>query len=115
MFIKTALYPSGLRGRSAKPLFVGSNPTGASILTKPTMFTVYILRSQKDNNRYIGFTDNLDRRISEHNSGRVISTKNRRPLNLIYTEQFENKVDAMKREKFFKSHQGRNFLNSIDK
>ncbi|NMB82415.1 MAG: GIY-YIG nuclease family protein, partial [Ignavibacteria bacterium] len=55
------------------------------------MFTVYILRSDKDKKRYIGFTDNLDRRISEHNSGRVVSTKNRRPLNLIYTEQFENK------------------------
>ncbi|MBS3946272.1 MAG: GIY-YIG nuclease family protein [Melioribacter sp.] len=79
------------------------------------MFTVYILRSLKDNKRYIGFTDNLDRRVSEHNSGRVTSTKNRRPLILIYTEQFEGKNEAMKREKFFKSHQGRNFLISIGK
>lgn len=79
------------------------------------MFTVYILRSDKDKKRYIGFTDNLDRRISEHNSGRVASTKNRRPLALIYSEQFEIKSDAMKREKFFKSHQGRNLLDSINK
>jgi putative endonuclease len=79
------------------------------------MFTVYILRSQLDNKRYIGFTDNLDRRISEHNSGRVASTKNRRPLYLTYTESFGSKDEAMKREKFFKSHLGRNFLSSIGK
>ena len=79
------------------------------------MFTVYILRSDKDKKRYIGFTDNLDRRISEHNSGRVVSTKNRRPLNLIYTEQFENKDDAMKREMFLRSPQGRNLPYSTIK
>jgi putative endonuclease len=79
------------------------------------MFTVYILRSQKDHKRYIGFTDNLERRIAEHNSGRVASTKNRRPLMLIYSEIFVSKEEAMKREKFFKSHHGRNYLNSIDR
>jgi len=79
------------------------------------MFIVYVLRSEKDNKRYVGFTENLTRRLFEHNSGLVTSTKNRRPFKLIYTEQFENKQEAMKREKFFKSHQGRNFLDSIGK
>lgn len=77
------------------------------------MYTVYILLSEKDNKRYIGFTDNLVRRLFEHNSGLVKSTKNRKPLKLIYTEQFENKSDAMNRERFFKSGFGRSFLKNI--
>ncbi len=79
------------------------------------MFTVYILLSEKDNNRYIGFTDDMERRLTEHNLGKVKYTKNRRPLKLIYIEQYENKSDAMKREKYFKTHSGRNFLDSIGK
>ena len=71
------------------------------------MFYIYILLSQKDNKRYIGFTNNLDRRIEEHNSGRVKSTKNRIPLRLIYSEEFMNKTDAMKREKEIKAKKGK--------
>jgi len=71
------------------------------------MFYVYILLSQKDNKRYIGFTDNLDRRLNEHNSGLVKSTKNRRPLILIYKEEFKDKFDAMKREKKIKAKKGK--------
>ncbi|MHB8930012.1 MAG: GIY-YIG nuclease family protein [Melioribacteraceae bacterium] len=67
------------------------------------MYTVYILLSNKDNKRYIGFTDNLQRRLTEHNSGKVKSTKNRIPLEVIYTEEFVLKSDAMKREKQIKS------------
>ena len=71
------------------------------------MFTVYILLSEKDNKRYIGFTDNIERRLLEHNSGKVISTKNRRPLKLIYSEEYENKSEAMKREKEIKNKKGK--------
>ncbi len=60
-------------------------------------------------------TSDIDRRILEHNDGLVKSTKNRRPLELIYSEKFEAKSEAMKREKFFKSGRGREFLKSIDK
>ncbi|MFA5806468.1 MAG: GIY-YIG nuclease family protein [Melioribacteraceae bacterium] len=79
------------------------------------MFTVYVLLSEKDNNRYIGFTNDIERRLTEHNLGKVKSTKNRQPLKLIYTELYENKSDAMKREKYLKTHPGRNFLDSIGK
>ena len=79
------------------------------------MYTVYILHSGKDNKRYVGFTDNLERRLTEHNSGKVKSTKHRKPLQLIYSEQFKDKIDAMNREKFFKTHSGRDFLDSIGK
>jgi putative endonuclease len=79
------------------------------------VYYVYILLSEKDNIRYVGYTKNLKRRINEHNSGSVKSTKNRRPLKLIYSEEYESKGDAMKREKFFKSGLGRSFLKSINK
>ncbi len=76
------------------------------------MHFVYILRSLKDNKRYIGCTNDLQRRLFEHNAGLVNSTRNRKPLQLIYSEQFESKKDAMNREKFFKSGAGREFLKA---
>ncbi|MGK9367610.1 GIY-YIG nuclease family protein [Melioribacter sp. Ez-97] len=77
------------------------------------MFYVYVLRSLKDNKRYIGLTANITRRFREHQEGLVKSTRNRRPFELIYFESFENKSDALKREKFFKTGKGREFLNSL--
>ncbi|MEG8946126.1 GIY-YIG nuclease family protein [Rosettibacter firmus] len=84
------------------------------------MFFVYVLRSLKDNKRYIGFTENLSlgihpfgSRLKEHNNGLVKSTRRRIPLELIYFETFSSKHDALLREKFLKSGQGRTFLNSI--
>ncbi len=77
-------------------------------------YTVYVLRSEKDGKRYIGVTNDLERRMKEHQGGGVQSTKNRRPLELLYTEVFENKGEALLREKFFKTGKGREFLNSIE-
>ncbi len=71
------------------------------------MFYVYVLKSLKDNKRYIGFTENLQRRLFEHYNGLVKSTKNRRPLQLVFFEKFTSKKDAMKREKFLKSSFGK--------
>ena len=79
------------------------------------MYYTYVLHSLKDDNRYIGSTDNLIRRVDEHNDGLVKSTKNRRPLVLIYSEEFHSKTEALKREKFFKSGYGRSFLKKIGK
>ena len=120
-----AAWPSGLRRRSAKPLFIGSNPIAASINIKPDYhnrvflfmgYFVYILRSLKDFKRYIGMTSRpIGQRVREHNSGLVKSTKNRLPLELIYFENFDTKIEAMQREKFFKSGKGREYLTSIGK
>jgi putative endonuclease len=74
---------------------------------------VYILKSNKDLKRYVGLTNNLERRISLHNDGKVQATKNRRPFELIYFEEIEDRIVAVKREKFLKSGKGREFLNSI--
>lgn len=76
------------------------------------MYFCYILKSQKDSRYYFGFTSDIDQRLKKHNAGDVQSTKHRRPMVLHYFEQFENKSEALKREKFFKSFQGRQWLHA---
>lgn len=79
------------------------------------MWIVYILYSQKDRNLYVRCTQNLNKRLEEHNAGMVISTKNRRPLVLIHSEKFENKGEAFKRERFLKSLWSSRFKKKIKK
>ncbi len=74
------------------------------------MFYTYVLRSKKDGKLYVGFTDNLKRRFSEHNGGLVKSTKDRLPFELVYYEACNDKDKALKREKYFKTGFGRRFL-----
>jgi putative endonuclease len=76
-------------------------------------YHVYVLRSMKDRNLYIGMTSDLQARISSHNCGRVRSTKARRPLKLVYSEEFSSKTEARRRELFLKTGQGRKSLHSI--
>ena len=71
----------------------------------------YILRSKKDGGYYFGSTDNLSRRIAAHNGGKVRSTKSRRPLMLHYSEEYATVSEARRREMFFKSIDGYNWLN----
>ena len=78
------------------------------------MYTVYVLRSLKNNYRYIGQTNNIDKRLAEHNSGLSKSTKNIRPLVLDYSEEYATRSKAMKRERFLKSGKGREWLTSIN-
>ncbi|MFA6027657.1 MAG: GIY-YIG nuclease family protein [Patescibacteria group bacterium] len=73
------------------------------------MYFVYILKSAADNNLYIGSTDNLDRRIQEHNTGNVNSTKNRRPLKLKCYFVFEERKTAAQFEKYLKTGSGKAF------
>jgi putative endonuclease len=67
---------------------------------------VYILKSEKDKKRYIGLTNNIDVRLSQHNSGKVTATRTRVPFRLVYFEVFDNRCEAARREKFFKSGKG---------
>lgn len=76
------------------------------------MYFVYVLLSKKDKRFYIGFTNNLETRIRQHNSGQVTSTKSRRPVELVYYEAYKYKEDAMKQELFYKTGQGRRVLKS---
>lgn len=76
------------------------------------MFYTYILKSKRDNKLYIGFTNNLKNRILLHNKGKVESTKDRRPLLLIYYETCLDEEKAIKREKYFKTGFGSRFLKT---
>ena len=75
-------------------------------------YYTYVLLSKKDNKFYTGFTDNLKRRITEHSSGKVDSTKFRRPLILVYFEGCHNKSDALHREKYLKSTYGKRYIRN---
>ncbi|MFC1559573.1 GIY-YIG nuclease family protein [Candidatus Margulisiibacteriota bacterium] len=74
------------------------------------MYYVYILKSIAFNKIYIGYTDNLATRIKKHNTGSVRSTKAYRPYKLVYSEGYEDKKAARKRELFLKSGQGRKWI-----
>jgi len=76
------------------------------------MFYTYVLKSLKDNNLYIGFSQDLKKRIQEHLNGKVESTKNRLPIKLIYYEACLSKEKAVKREKSLKTGFGRNYLKN---
>jgi putative endonuclease len=76
------------------------------------MYTVYILQSLKDKKTYVGYSGDFERRFKEHNSGRVRATKYRRPLKVLFTEEFENESDAKKRELYWKSGRGRRKLKN---
>jgi putative endonuclease len=74
------------------------------------MYYVYILKSGKDNNLYIGFTADLRQRLEFHNQGFNQSTAKRRPLKLIYYEGYLSEKDARGRERFLKSGRGHEVL-----
>lgn len=76
------------------------------------MYFTYVLRSEKDDKLYIGHTNNLKRRFIEHNNGYVESTKNRRPLILIYYEACIKEQKAIEREQYFKTGFGRRYLKN---
>jgi predicted GIY-YIG superfamily endonuclease len=74
------------------------------------MWYVYILRSIIDKNLYIGSTNNILRRLTEHNSGKVDSTKNRIPFNLEAYIAVKDKAKAIELEQYLKTGSGRAFL-----
>ena len=74
------------------------------------MYYTYVLRSFKDNQYYTGFTKDLKQRFEQHQKGRIDSTKDRRPLELIYYEACLDQNDATKREKYLKTYNGKMFL-----
>ncbi len=70
---------------------------------------IYVLKCS-DNKLYVGSTRNLKNRIYSHENGRVKTTKSRRPVKLIYFEELKDYTEARKRELYFKSGIGRDWL-----
>ena len=77
------------------------------------MYSVYILFSKKLNRYYVGYTNNIERRLSEHNRKKGKYTDAGIPWKLVYTEKFENKIDATKRENFIKLKKSRKYIESL--
>ncbi|MGJ8653058.1 MAG: GIY-YIG nuclease family protein [Opitutaceae bacterium] len=74
------------------------------------MHYVYILRSISDTNQtYVGYTTNLQQRLTEHNSGKSSHTKKFTPWELLHYSAFPNKGTALAFEAYLKSHSGKAF------
>lgn len=74
---------------------------------------VYVLRSARDRQFYIGSTNDLDRRVLEHQKGKNISTAKRLPIELVYFEGHRSKEDAVRREHYFKTTKGKVTLRQM--
>ena len=76
------------------------------------MYYIYVLKSLKSNKRYIGSTSkNPPVRLKEHNQGSNTWSKHNRPFRLLHVEIFVTKTEALRRERFLKSGQGRKYLD----
>jgi putative endonuclease len=77
-------------------------------------YTVYVLYSELYNKHYIGYTSDIESRLKSHNE---LATKGYtikyRPWKIIYTEEYNEKNEAIKREKFLKSGKGRDFIKTL--
>ncbi len=109
--------PERLNGTVSK-IVVGATPPRVRIPAPPPVDYkymdkgfVYVLECC-DQKLYIGSTRDLDNRLYAHRMGRVKTTKSRRPVKLIYSEEFVNYTEARKREIYLKSGTGREWLKA---
>ena len=77
------------------------------------MHFIYILKSFKDKKKYIGCTNNIQKRLKQHNLKKCLATRNRTPFELTYFEEYENPKEAYYRESFFKTGKGREYIKNI--
>jgi putative endonuclease len=75
-------------------------------------YSLYILKSESTSLSYVGQTANLQKRLWEHNNGKSLSTRKKGPWKLSYHEEFQMRSEAVLREKYFKSVEGRMELKS---
>jgi len=95
---------------AASPRLVGLGPKW---LSYRSMYYVYVLYSDTGKKLYKGFTEDLKRRLAEHNRGGVTSTKAWSPWKLLYYEVFADKTDALREELFLKSGKGKERLRYL--
>ena len=74
------------------------------------MFYTYILKSEKNGSYYYGSTQDIEQRLRNHNSGKVRYTKGHMPYKVHYFEVYQTRKESMRREKFFKTIDGYNWL-----
>jgi putative endonuclease len=83
---------------------VTSSGARSGFARRVAMYYVYLLKSTINNDLYVGYSEDLRRRFSEHNEGKVHSTQAYRPWILVYYEAYKGKGDATKREYQLKKH-----------
>ena len=76
------------------------------------MYYVYVLLSGVDGGFYTGATGDLKHRFQEHSEGLVETTRDRRPLELVYYEACNSRKDGCRREKYLKSGMGKRYLRN---
>ena len=76
------------------------------------MFYIYVLISSVDGGFYTGLTGDVKRRVEEHSEGLVETTRDRRPLELVYYEACNSRKDACRREKYLKTSAGKRYLRN---
>ena len=76
-------------------------------------YYVYILQSKKNNSLYVGYTEDLRKRLQEHNRGLNFSTKPYKPWQLIHYEAYRDQKDAKRREEYLKTSQGARLLKRM--
>lgn len=79
----------------------------------PLMAFVYILQSQKNYRYYIGSTDNLQRRLEEHNNGKSKYTKLTKPFALVFSQEFPTISEAIRREYKLKKYKSKVIIEKI--
>ena len=98
---------STVRSRSAPPkeqgLWYRYSPFNFWLMS----YFVYVLKSESKGSSYVGHTQDLDKRIEEHNNGKSKSTRHKRPWILVYSEKYETRSNAVHRERYFKTVKGR--------
>ena len=72
-------------------------------------YFVYSIKSEKDGRIYVGFSENVQKRLKEHNVGKTKSTKGYRPWKLIFTKECATRIEARELEKYYKSGIGKEF------
>ena len=77
------------------------------------MYTVYAIQSINRKYIYVGLTGNLEERLKCHNSGQNKTTKPYKPFRLIFTEECSTRIEARKREKYYKSGIGKEYLKQL--
>jgi len=77
------------------------------------MYYVYVIDSIRKKYIYVGITNNIERRVSQHNKGQSRTTKPYKPFRLIYQEGLATRKEARKTEKYLKSGCGKEFLRQL--
>src|SRR5258706_13576089 len=77
------------------------------------MYAVYVLKSRNFPKSYVGITQDLNKRIVQHNSGKSSYTRKYMPWDVVHVEYLDNRVDCRKKEVFYKTLKGRRILKKI--